>query len=97
MALFNYFSSPTTFDSTAIQSRQAFKEVRTTNDGFHILSSILHRLLPQFGCSPLHSASLIAKITFSDGETIQEFHNRAIDIFEQLEYCKVTINATVFF
>ena len=65
--LYNYFTTPETIGTSAIKVAQAFKEVRMHHDGFFILANILHKLLPQFGGSPVSTTDILSDLVISSG------------------------------
>ena len=68
-----------------------------STDGFQYLSTILHKTLPQFGGPHPDLTTEIQKLQVVSGETLSEFHKRAIHIHNTLIFSKITISKTFFF
>jgi len=96
MDIRQYPTASTTLSSKSIKVNQAWNEIKSSTDGFVYLTYILHKNLPQFGGTPVQLNKELAKLSMKEGETLMEYHLRAVEIQQMLEFPNVTMNATIF-
>ena len=94
--LYNFFHTSSTISSKAIKVKQACNEVQSSTDGFMYLTYILHKNLPQFGGAPVQLNKELAKLSIHQGETLLEYHQRAVALQQNLYLSHVTMNKTIF-
>jgi len=94
--LYNFFHTSTTIATNAIKVTQACGEIHSSTDGFMYLTYILHKNLPQFGGAPIQLNKELAKLAIVEGETLMEYHTRAIAFQQNLHLSCVTMNKTIF-
>ena len=95
-SLYNYFHTHTTILPKAIKVKEACNEIHSSTDGFTYLTYILHKILPQFGGTPVQLNKELAKLAIQQGETLQEYHLRAVEVQQTLAFSQVTMNKTIF-
>ena len=95
-SLYNYFHTATTILPKAIKVKEACNEVHTSTDGFTYLTYVLHKILPQFGGTPVQLNKQLSRLAIIPGETLQEFHHRAVEVEQTLVFSQVTMNKTIF-
>ena len=88
-----FFIGPETVSDSAPQVFQAISEVKSSSDGFVFLAIILHRLLPQFGGSPVDILTEIGNLIPIHGD----FQNRAIVLSNYLELSRMMVPSNLFF
>jgi len=93
----HFFQSSDVVNPKAPIVKSVIQELAISTDGFQYLSLILYRTLPQFGGPHPKLTDEMKKLTIISGETLAEFHERAVDINNSIVFSKITISNTMFF
>ena len=94
--LYKFFHMSSTISVKAIKVKQTCNEVQSSTDGFMYLTYILHKNLPQFGFVPVQINKELAKLFIIQGETLLEYHIRAVALQHNLHLSHVRMNKTIF-
>lgn len=73
-SLLNFFIRKETVAVSATRVTNAIASVEDSSDGFVYLATVLHKLLPQFGGTPLDLIDEIKSLQVIEGEELEEFH-----------------------
>ena len=90
-ALLTFFLRPETVAASAPKTLEAIKSVETSSDGFVLLATILHQILPQFGGEHPDLLVEMSKLIPVPGEEYKNFHNRAVDLDTRLTLSRILV------